>query len=195
MYHVRVDTELTSNIVQYLVSIATQALYCQEEAKSGKHCHLFLVTEVKMPKLRYQIRKEGFTGNKSYSISTVRDRIKTLAYIMKEGNFHIKNISTEDLELARNYVDKVQREIKEKKSSSKDVIKEIEEVYKERLETMGSEVDPVSWQVLGNIIDWMLDRGCQVRRFQVQSIYDTLGCKHSQYFRMRFAENCMLRKF
>lgn len=190
MYHIRVDTDLTHDIVKYLVSVSTSALYAEETAKSGTHIHLFTTTEVSMATLRNHIRKEGFTGNKSYSISTVKDKIKTLAYIMKDGTFQIKNISTEDLELARKYDGEVKADIKKK--TSKDIIAYLESQF-HSLHNMGCNPDNVTAQVGQELLQYYLDNKIQIRRFQFQTIIDTLGCKHSLQYRINFIENTSLR--
>lgn len=112
---------------------------------------------------------------------------------MKEGKFLMKDISTEDLELAAAYDTKVKDDIEEKKNTTKNTIKLVEEKFGESLKQMGNNPDPVTANVGHYILDTILAKDCLVRKFQVQNVLDTIGCKHSWNYRINFLEGIMPR--
>nr|QMP82098.1 MAG: hypothetical protein [Polar freshwater circular DNA virus] len=175
MYHIRVDTSIDHAIIGNLVDLSKEALYC-EEVGSDKtiHCHLFVSTDTPVQTIRNHIRKAGFSGNKSYSVSVVRDRLKTLAYIVKDGTFKNKNIPDSEIIEAQLYDVSVKEDIKVKRP--KNVIQYIIA----SLEQHPEEKDITEFlirRVYDAVIAYHLLYDIQIRRFQIQSYVDTIMFK------------------
>jgi hypothetical protein len=175
MYHIRIDTSNDNPVCRYLEQIATRILVSEETAKSGVHIHIVLETKTPERTIRHNIIKHGFKGNKSYSISAIRDLIKTLAYVVKDGNIVLVSYP-EDVMKAAFAHDLVVKEDMVKKKT-RNVMKNIISLLpKEALEHSNMQI----YQdiIKETIIQYHIDNELLIRKFALQSYYDTILCKY-----------------
>lgn len=172
MYHIRIDTSSENPILEYLASISKRILVSEEAAESGVHIHIVIETDVPEQTIRNHIRSEGFIGNKSYSISKIRDLIKTLAYILKDNNVIMVSFEEDVMKEATAYDIKVKEDIKKKKN----ILQGIEEHAKENTKDLSS-LELRSWVI--NAVSYYQKNEILFREFQVIAQVQTLYLKHS----------------
>lgn len=94
-------------------------LYCRENA-SRAHQHWYISTQREAPAIRKFLRdKLHLTGNKDYSLKTCVDKIKYLAYIIKDGDYINSGVSDEDIASAIEYDKLVKTDILATKTTKK----------------------------------------------------------------------------
>lgn len=169
-YHIRLDISSDHDLVYQLVENASCAAWVQE-GTSNLHVHMYVETSTPIQTIRNWIRKAGLQGNKSYSVSLCKDKIKLLAYMLKEGNPVLyKNISQEDKDTALQYHENVKEEIKSKKP--RNTLPAIMSL----LQPVDSFPDKSYYydHVKKVILKYHLDNELLLRRFQCQAYYDTI---------------------
>lgn len=180
--HIRIDTASDHKIFEYLRGITERYIIATEKQRTNLHTHMCLETSVPVQTIRNHIRKAGFVGNGSYSVSQVRDLQKTVSYIMKDGDYETEGFSEEFLEECKEYVDKVQEDQKRKKP--KNTLKAIEELLPEDFFKRPKSESTALWNT---IIKYHLDNELLIRKFQIRAYYDTIMCKYNKdYWRIMF---------
>lgn len=94
------------------------------------HVHMYLKGGTALATIRARLRALGLAGNGGYSITTVRDTLKTLAYFMKGGEYS-HNLSEEIIQQASEYDEKVKEEMAEKKAKPKSALHEMSKTFNE----------------------------------------------------------------
>lgn len=191
-YHIRIDIESKSDIVQKLLSVSSKWAYAQEGTGSNLHTHILCVTDTPENTFRRWIRQAGkdlgLSGNKFYSSSAVRtDETKTLAYIIKGGNYQQQGFD-DIVEAAMKYDIKVKEK---KKGDAKSMVNAIWEMLPEvvkvphvkRSETIVINKVPYSpdydlfankYIILCTIAAYHNHNNVQSRRNTYQSVFDTI---------------------
>lgn len=172
MYHIRVDTSRESPLVEYFSSISKRILI-SAEGSENPHLHVILDSETPVQTIRNNIRKYGFKGNASYSVSLVRDEVKALAYVIKDGDIILCTFEDTIMELARQYDIKVKDSVK-KKSQTLPAIEEYARKSVPDITKLGIQ----SWLRLAVL--YYKEQGLLFREFQVISQVQTLFLKHSE---------------
>lgn len=133
-YTLRVDS-LDEKLVQYIKSVSTTWIYCIEKIEDNPHMHWVLQLTVGHQTLRNFLKKMGLQGNKSYSLVKVRDLLKSVAYVTKDGRyFYSDDFPPELLEDAKEYDSQVKEDMKKKKL--KQIPRYVEELKKLNLTTI-----------------------------------------------------------
>ena len=179
-YAIRIDTSAEHEVVQYIKSISLQFALAEEYVKELTHIHIYTQTYTPVQTIRNNLRKHGFQGNKSYSISILKDLVKYLAYMQKQSSLYHENITEDVLNQAKEY----KEGIKEKKNQL-DVLEKLVPEYV--LKSMAITGDSSSTKLLTvAIVDHYLKERKLIRKFQIKTIVDTIGCKYSQRYREEF---------
>lgn len=169
MYHIRIDTSLDNSLVSRLVETTTSCCWVAEKADTNPHVHMYACTDTSLSTIRSWINKAGFKGNKSYSISQCRDKVKLLAYLHKEGKPSYKNIPEEDIASALAYDLSVKEDIKSKKTRNV-----LQGIYKLLDPRQLEHPEYYTDQIKQAIIQYHLDNELLIRKFQVRTYFDTI---------------------
>lgn len=97
---------------------------------SNPHVHMYLCNDTALATIRARLRKLGLSGNGGYSISTVRDKFKCLAYFMKGGEYET-NLPEEVIQQARVYDEQVKTSMAEKRAKPKSALHEMSKLFNE----------------------------------------------------------------
>lgn len=180
MYHIRLDTSGDNPFVQWLTDNCKSILVSEETTKKknvkNKNLHLHVVVDTDIPEqtIRNRIRKQGFVGNASYSISQVRDLIKCLAYVQKDSKIIVNTIPSELFQQAVEYDLQVKEDIsKNKRSNIMQGIEEYALSKKFDINTMSL----YNWSRL--TVEYYKKEGILFREFQIVSQVQTLYLKYN----------------
>lgn len=122
-YSARFTTSDEKIVLTFLEKYSYKYLYSREKGdKTDKvHFHLYFETMSKSPAIRMWIRKNIGTGNGNYTMKAVEENpVEYLSYVIKDGDYKFSdNYDLKEIELIRNYDEKVKMEIQEKKEKKK----------------------------------------------------------------------------
>lgn len=126
-FAIRVDISSSSSgsqVSEYLQSISSSSLYCNEKVDVNWHQHWYILTSTNSQTIRNKIKSFGLVGNKSYSLKKVKDKLKYIAYIIKDDRDYVSiNIDDNLINQAIAYDTQVKTELKEKKEREKGIFK------------------------------------------------------------------------
>lgn len=88
------------DITTSLSSIGIDKWFIAYEEASRPHYHLCLWTERSVENLRYQIKKH-INGQVYISGKQIQDRVKAIAYCMKDGNYRQNNVNMLEVIMAK----------------------------------------------------------------------------------------------
>lgn len=180
-FKLRVDLQKLSvdDILCLVEKYATTHCYCIEGNEVNPHMHFYVETDVQSPALRKSLRGLGLSGNGSYSLKTVeKNPIAYIAYMMKEKRFVQASLDRKVYAEACKYNESVKEEMKKKIESKKSVIQKIIEFLKENPKNFYKGV-PCKIQLQDAILDYHRKNNLLVRRFQIQSYYDTIMLQYA----------------
>lgn len=144
-------------------------LFGYEISKAGApHVHCVFDSTYCDQTLRTKLKQHfpDLKGNGSYKLGEVRDKAKALAYALKDGDYVSFGIDDDLMD----EVLSIDASIKEnKKRVSKNLWKDIYEAYKQHCKSTRSPTELGAF-----IIAWHLDHDKMIRKFSIQSIYDTI---------------------
>lgn len=153
------------------------------------HAHLYLEFEKSpnMKDIREKLRTYIGKGNSAYSIKAmdyVDENIQYIAYMLKEG-MYTHNLENSRYQKCKEYNEKVKLQLKEKKSTKKTVLEQIEEKYFSNV-VDGVYVDKDLFvtpeNTIRNVIEFYKETGTLIREFQIISIVQTLLLKYCQFY-------------
>lgn len=169
-----------------------KVIWCVEDdlGAARPHVHFLLHTTKQAQTIRKYLKGTGYEGNKYYSISHAEEEwpVEYLAYMLKQRDEPEPNIFDYDysavpakvLKKIEKYNAQVQAEIEEKKAKKKKakkkpIIEQIEEYYDNYtdVESDGTYCDE-TYKLQNAIIDYHVENGLLLRRFQCQSYFFTI---------------------
>lgn len=191
------DVSLTSvlDVVQHFSDVYC---YCLEDIDSDNpHTHFYFEVD-KSAAVRTKLRALGLKGNSSYSLKELDERypIEYIAYLLKQGRFTNSGVPGDIIQQASDYDSKVKAQMKDKKESRKKAIDRIIDLLdKEWL------IRPFSYEsdIKYAILKYHVDNRISVRKFQLQSYWDTIVVWYStpreaaQHIFGGFGESCVFR--
>lgn len=198
MYHIRIDCGSDHAILSELLQLSEEYMSATENKNSeNTHTHIYLKTDTPVQTIRNRIRKHNFTGNKSYSISTCRDKIKLLAYIQKDENPTVHNIPVSELNAAKEYDNTVKEDIKKKRIiTSYDAIESLllslYPTFVKKPDYATPSVDECCQlvpSITETIIDTYIQASKSINMRQIQLYINTFLIKHSSQFKRQICEN------
>jgi len=156
-------------------------VYCIEEGHAGvgktpnEHLHLYIELTAKEDTFRKALNKAHIKGNRCYSMKSCEQYpIEGLAYLLKQGRYYnFEKLPDEIVEQVNKYQADVKEGYKKKKearqSAYQTLMKEIDftEVEENGIEEMNKLVQK-------KIVEYYVSRGLLLRKFQMQSLYDTI---------------------
>lgn len=104
--HLRITTNDTLDTIENFVKHFTKTYLISQEDPT-LHCHYHILMEYqnddeKNSKLRYALKKAGYSGSGKYSISVVRNRSNLMKYLLKDNGVYVKsNIPDSVIELMK----------------------------------------------------------------------------------------------
>lgn len=157
-YKIRVSTSIEA--VRDWLRLYKVYAYCLETGhKTGKdHMHIYVDIPDHCPlrTIRSQLRSICGSGNQVYSLKVVKDKgypLEYLSYILKEGKVYSKGIPKDVFVQARKYKCQKSKQLWEKIDVSE----------------CNSESD-----IIHAIMQYYYQNKISVRRFQLQSVFDTI---------------------
>lgn len=185
---IRVDAIITSPIVGYIKSISPVWLLGVEGKDMNPHIHFYVDTEIPLATLRNHMRKEGLQGNKSYSITQVKDKIKYCAYIIKDGNYYYSDTFPKDLiNDAMAYKETIQSDQSRKKSTN--ISKEIDIYFtkcvadfQELPPTAGTGTMHIAKMLYKRALEWHVEQALPIRVNCIEVYVNTWMCKNRPYY-------------
>lgn len=181
-YKIRIDSHDRSAIRMLLTKYTDSYLLAFEgEGSQNPHCHGLFSTTSKPATIRSNLRKKFGSGNGSYSMKELDEEypLEYIAYIIKEGDYEIHNIPPEIIERAKAHDIQVKKEMKEKKSQRKTILKQIEEKYFSKCEKGVIDGTYVMKEfVVEKVLEFYQESGGLVRQFQIVAICQTLCLKY-----------------
>lgn len=170
-YKLRIDLKILvlKQVTTFLdVHSTDKYAYCIEGGEVNPHVHCYFATQVKNATLRKHLRELGLSGNGGYSLKQCEeDPVEYLAYMMKEREYDFSHLPPDLVKLVKAHNDEVKKGMKEKKAKKKTILQGIEELLDERYEFSDQEVQLA-------ILNYHLENNLLVRKFQLQSYYDTI---------------------
>lgn len=175
-YAIRVTFPREHQVIQELRSLSEGKFALGEEMGSNNlHCHLWLTTTKSEQTIRNRILQHVPKGNKSYSLTTVKDETKYLAYILKESILpELRGFTEEEQKKAIDYKEEIQ--LKQKKKST--IINDL----REEMKTLT--YDPTLTQqanIMNMILTYHVKNNLIIRKFQTMSYFYTLYSEQSIY--------------
>jgi len=163
-------------------------------ATDNPHVHMYLSTGTALPTIRARLRKLGLSGNGGYSITTVRDKLKCLAYFMKGGDYST-NLPDDVIQQAKMYDAKVKTEMAEKKAKPKSLVHELSKTFNEAysyptLTGRGPGLQTAQFELAKFLIQYHREHDLPIRKHQLTMLYDTIMFWHSDL--SQFAEDSMV---
>lgn len=152
------------------------------------HVHMYLKGGTALATIRARLRKLGLTGNGGYSISAVRDTLKTLAYFMKCGEYK-HNLPDDLIQQAQEYDDKVKADMAEKKAKPKSALHEMSKTFNEaypfeHLRATCSagqnfeKLDEAKTTLASFILAYHREHDLPIRKHQLTMLFDTIMFWH-----------------
>lgn len=101
LLHVRVTTDKTLDEVVSLICLDPLKYIVSQEGFKESHLHYHALIQTQdVEAIRRSLKSAGITGNKCYSISTVRNERQLSKYILKEdGPYKYKGFTQEQIDL------------------------------------------------------------------------------------------------
>lgn len=164
-YKLRFDiTDQVHSIHEYIQSITDKFCYVKEKVDENPHIHYYLETDTNSRSIRSRLRNFGLEGNGAYSLKKCElFPIAYLAYLRKEGKPKYYNFTDEEKTQISEYDDKVKQEMKIKKENKKSVFQRLLDGYETGI------------PVLDYVIQFHIDNGLLIRRFQIQAYVDSIN--------------------
>lgn len=204
-YHIRLDNKpCVKDLLSSLCKLSKIYAYAGEEGSKNPHHHVLLLSDFENDaEIRKTIKSYEYKGNKDFSISVIRDKVKALCYIMKDHVKDIKeevgkryenklplkvflfkpeyyrfeNIEREDFETAL----KMSEEINKDRSKGpiwKKILLSLTDEQKDRMITVGEDRTRVDTDMLiGIIVDYHVDRDLMISQSRIIQYVDTIISK------------------
>lgn len=180
-------TPIDDNVIDMLSDLHDRFVigkYAQaiEESDKGKtHFHLWVETDKSDQTLRNFLLKQGYKGNKTYSLTPVKDEKKYLAYLMKEdSNVVLEGFSEAEVAAANEY----DLQVKSSKKAKSVKLSDIEDLFpRKQVLKHGNQVP-----IMMRIIDFYLENQLTIRRHIVQNLYINLLAKYDPSYKRHLAE-------
>jgi len=186
---VSLKTVPVDQVLQALEPTKGSYMYAVEGVHTpNPHVHMYLKGGTALATIRARLRKLGITGNGGYSITQVRDTLKTLAYFMKGGEYS-HNLSEEVIQQASEYDEKVKEEMAGKKAKPKSALHEMSKTFNEaypfehlRAPTSAAynleRLDEARMVLATFIIAYHREHDLPIRKHQLTMMFDTLMFWH-----------------
>jgi len=174
MLHIRIDTTRDNPFFAYLETISDELLIASEKSDTNQHCHVLCETSTSPNALRMQLRRQGFIGNKSYSISTARKSIIELgAYLVKDADIVRNSYDPYLTQLFHDYDSFVKEDLKSKtkKNILLEIIKTIDPL--DLVPPLMSSAPKVH-RIQDAILKYYKENNLLVRKFQLKAYFDTI---------------------
>lgn len=169
-YAIRLTLPRTHPLVADLKSLSTGKWALAEElgTETGKkHCHIWLETTKSEQTIRNRILKHVEKGNKSYSMTKVKDGTKYLAYLLKESiEPEVERFSEEEKKDALEYKEQLKKTLKKKST----IIDELRE-RASKTPAMPKE------ELMRMVLDYHVENGMIIRKHQIMAYFYTLYCE------------------
>lgn len=174
MLHIRIDTTRDNPFFAYLETISDELLIASEKSDTNQHCHVLCETSQSPNSLRMQLRRQGFIGNKSYSISSVRKSIIEIgAYLVKDTDVVRNSYDPYLTQLFYDYDASVKESLKMK--TKKNILNEIiKTIDPNDLVPPIVVSKPKADRIQDAILKYYKENDLLVRKFQLKAYYDTI---------------------
>lgn len=126
---------------------------------------------------RNQAKAAGLKGNAGWFLQVCEDRIKTIAYCLKDNDYLIEGISEADLQVAKEYDISVKNGLKTRKSNKRTQLQCIEDVYAEELKSLPHRGFGIA-EITKLVVRYFKESGTLIREFALVSIVQTLALKY-----------------
>lgn len=181
-------------ISQFDLSQGSYMYAVEGSLTQNPHVHMYLNTGTALPTIRARLRKLGLSGNGGYSITTVRDKLKCLAYFMKEGVYET-NLPPDVIQQAKEYDSKVKAEMAEKTAKPKSILHELSKTFNEAysypgVRERGPGLANAQFELAQLIIQYHRERELPIRKHQLTMLFDTILFWHPDL--TQFAEDGMV---
>lgn len=177
-YKLRIDlSEVSQSIaIDYVKKHSTGRYgWCIEGGEDNPHLHGYFATSYKNPTLRLHLRRLGLEGNGGYSLTRCDYApSEYFAYMMKEGNYHFSGLTEEELALATKRQSEVVESLESKKKVRKNILEKIDEMVPDQ---------PSDQDIQLAILNYHLDNGLLIRKFQCIAYFDTIRIRRYGPFR------------
>lgn len=183
-YNLRVDTH-DDAFVNAVLFDSHRYIFCREEVDGGNpHMHFYIITKVKIQTLRKRVKSQGFAGNASYSLKTVKDNIDfeyddemyclpAIAYVIKNHDFVNVRIPDAVIGAAREYDQSVKNDLKTKKKK-KTIDALLEYVKREHQADLSAGENVGIHEIAMSVLRYHVENELMVRKFSIQAYVDTI---------------------
>lgn len=149
------------DIVPILEELSNSYVVSYEEA-SRPHFHFYMESDFSPERLRYRL-KSRLTGQIYISGKDVEDKVRTIAYTIKDGNYRLKNIDVNTFLMAK------------QQSHPKETFdKEIKELYEGTYETE---------DLVDKIVDLYIKYNRKIYIQHIQSLVRTIQARNNERYR------------
>lgn len=174
LIHIRLDTDRSHPILDYLSTVSDDWLVTSEKEADNPHLHIMLETDVSSNALRERLRRAGFAGNKSYSVSEVRKGILPLgAYLIKDGDIVKNSYDPYLTQLFYDYDTALKADMKTKKKTSV-LASIIASLDPEDLQSPIILSPPKCQRIQDAILKYHIENKLLIRRFVLKTYYETI---------------------
>lgn len=171
-YFIRItpyETLSYEDIIQTLSDISCDKYFiCYEEA-TRPHYHLCIWCVRSVENLRYRL-KDAINGQIYISGKQIEDKLKAIAYCMKDGNYRHNNVNILDIMSAKS--------ISKKKDCFNDEVKKIDQSLSGR-------------QLLNAIIDIYIKYDRKIYKQHIKSMYDLIMIKKDKSYRDKIIDEIL----
>lgn len=183
-YAIRVTFPRTHPVIEELRSLSEEKFALGEEkGDNNLHCHVWLHTTRAEQTVRNRILRHIPKGNKSYSMTKIREPVKYLAYLIKESiQPELRGFSDDEQKCAIEYKEQVQQTQKKKTT----ILSEIRLL----IPHIEPDISKSNEQLLMEcILRYHKDNNLTIRKFQTMSYFYTLYCEQNPYNLQKLASS------
>lgn len=186
-YCLRIDLQTTTKkLVKQMVKnwSPTSYIYSIEQEQDNPHMHWYIETRTKPATMRSHIRQLGLQGNKSYSLTICKDKLKYQAYVIKDNYYrHSPDINIQEIQA---YDAQVKTEMKERKTKKLKIVPTLLELTSSI--PLNSKEKYVSDHVK-TVITYHIENELPYNSYKIQTLTQMLLNKKNDYFLHLFTEN------
>lgn len=171
-YKIRIDTQSHDLVQKLCTKYAQRYLYSFEKIGTpDQHTHIYMETFHKETAIRAMIRKRFGSGNGVYSMKRVdHEPLEYLAYCVKSGTPYY-NMPEDIIQKAKDYDDKVKKEIKQKKESRRTQLEIIREYVGNTKQL---------FEIAQKVVEYYKEKGTLYRRFYAMSVVETIYLQNNE---------------
>lgn len=161
------------------------------------HFHVYLQMSKGAEALRRHLRQQGFKGNTGYKMSKVRDSLKYLAYVIKDGNYTVHGVLPHSLDDIKSYDLSIKNA---KKSTRQSALQNLVDVIDELVVKLddyyvlksNGEIFTEKW-IVDQIVSYYASQGTLIREFFLVSLAQTLSLKYVASYERRLSHRILDR--